>query len=338
MVDSRREKYEQEAQSLKEGYEKGTITFWGPKVGKNIIRILPPKNREEDADAVFFTKIKVHWGVGPGKKRTTCRKTVDPNQSCPACEYSDELIASGRKEDVIAGRNLSANEKYVMCVVDVQDTSKGVQIFEASRTLFNDILQLFLDEDYGDIDSLETGRHVKIERVGTGKFDTKYTVIPAGNPTRVDSRIMEKVLDLTALYQIPTLEEVEATLKGEEIASPEEKKEAEDVKAMLETPEVKTETPKEEDVKEAPKEEVKEAPKEETKEAPKEEVKEAPKEAPKEEAKEESEPPETKPEENVGDMLEIPVGDGEEKATPPASRSRADQLATMREELKKGDK
>jgi len=217
MDERKRHLLQSEAESLKQR-DRSPVNFWNPKPGvKSTIRILPGKDYLVNPESVFFKKIKVHWGVGPEKKRVTCRQTLQSQSEpvyCPVCEYAASLMNSTRKEDVVLGKEMMAQDRYVMNIIDISEPEKGVQVFECGRGLFNDILQLFLDEEYGDLDDLNTGRNIKIERVGTTKFDTRYSVMPAAQQSRVNPRVMEKAYDLDAIYQVPAVSELVAILEG----------------------------------------------------------------------------------------------------------------------------
>jgi len=217
MDDKKRQMLQNEAEALKQR-DKTPVNFWNPKPGvKSVIRILPGKDYLTNPESIFFKKIKVHWGVGPEKRRVMCRQTLTQQKEpvyCPVCEWAASLQNSNKKEDVVLGKELQAQDRYVMNIIDIAEPEKGVQIFECGKGLFNDILQLFLDEEYGDIDDLNTGRNVKIERVGSTKFDTRYSVMPAAQQSRVNPRVMEKVYDLDVLYKVPEVDELVAILEG----------------------------------------------------------------------------------------------------------------------------
>jgi len=211
---SRREVLEREASRLRDQQSRIGLNFWRPKVGKNTVRILP--HWSGDVEELFYHKFKRHFGVGPSKAQVICRKSYSDSEDCPICDHVAELKATGRRDDAYAARDISAKERFMVNMIDVNDPQAGVQQWEMGAGLFNDILMLFLDPDFGDMDNLETGRHIKVDRVGEGKFDTKYTVIPAGTATRIDPRVMSKAKNLEELCAIPSLDEVVAALEGEE--------------------------------------------------------------------------------------------------------------------------
>jgi hypothetical protein len=209
--------YEQEAKVIAQGTRSlSPVSFWKPKVGKNLIRILPNKRYLTETESVFFKKLRVHWNVGPSGRRVICRKTLGQKEECPVCSFVERLLATGKSEDATEAQSMQCSERYVMSIVDVNDQAKGIQIFECAKTTFNDILALFLDDEYGELDSLSTGRNIKIDRVGTTRNDTKYTIFPSISASAVKSAIMEKVYDIEALYSVPDIDAVDAILRGED--------------------------------------------------------------------------------------------------------------------------
>lgn len=222
--------YEKEVQAIHDDRGFNPANFWSPKVGSNLIRILPNKNVATDPDAVFFYKFRVHWHVGPDDVRLTCRKTLGENEECPVCDYVEELKASERKEDALTAENMKSSPRYAMNIIDVKDVGKGIQIFECSTGLFEDICAFFLNDEWVDdkdrsLDDLEVGHNINIGRTGTTKKDTRYSVVPSPKPTRLKPSIMEKVIDLSEFFKVPDVAKCQAVLAGDEVHEGGEKKE-----------------------------------------------------------------------------------------------------------------
>ena len=104
MTPTRQELLEKKAKRIQEARAKGQTNFWRPKVGKNIIRILP--HWSGSMEELPYRKARKHFGVGPGKQQIICRKSFDPKEDCPICEdvklklvsyvFGHRLPASGR--------------------------------------------------------------------------------------------------------------------------------------------------------------------------------------------------------------------------------------------------
>lgn len=224
---SRKELLQKESDRIRKASERRDVSFWRPSVGKNVARVLP--HWSGDMGKVFFKKTKVHFGIGPEKNRVVCRLNLNSaSEACPVCDYVKDLLQSGRREDAFIAKDIMSRERFAVNMIDVQDPKAGVQVWEMGRGLFNDVLLLFLDDEYGDLDNLESGRHVIINRQGEGKTDTRYHVMPSSTVTRVPQKVMERAHDLDNIYPIPSSEEVLAILHGEEYI---EEQEGEDILA-----------------------------------------------------------------------------------------------------------
>jgi len=213
---TRKDRLKAEEERLARERRRSDVSFWRPEVGKNVIRILP--HWTGDMSKVFYKKARIHFGVGPDKSRVICRKTDDERAECPICDYVAELSKSGRREDVFLARELQAKTRYVVNMVDVNDRESGVQVWEMGPGLFHDILVFWTDDEdeYGDLDDLETGRHLTIRRTGEGRTDTRYQVIPAPNSSKVSSNVLKAAVNLDELYAPPSVDEVKAILAGED--------------------------------------------------------------------------------------------------------------------------
>jgi hypothetical protein len=219
----RRDEFQREIGHHAENRAKADIRTWKAKVGDNTIRILPNWKGEGKNDKVFYKKFRRHFGVGPEKKWVVCRKSFDPKETCPICDHREELRRTGIKEDSLAAAEMSSRERFAINVVDTTDVARGVLIWEVGSNIIDALLALFNDEDYKDMDSLETGRNIRVKRQGEGKNDTRYQVVPGANPTRISAQVMAKVNDLDAIFQIPSPEECLAALQSGETPEEEDK-------------------------------------------------------------------------------------------------------------------
>ena len=80
-------------------------------------------------------------------------------------------------------------------------------------SVYQDIIELYLDEDEaGDMTDPKRGYDIKIERSGSGQYDTSYSVRNC-KPTKIDKDLVKPV-DLEALVraQIKSYDELEEEL------------------------------------------------------------------------------------------------------------------------------
>ena len=201
--------YQKVRDRLTQQLEQYGVAFWKPKVGSNVIRILP---NWDDPSREFFKSAFIHWNVGENDKKIIC-PSPDGKTGCPVCEYVQQLLNSDLEEDLKEAKKLIRRERFACNVLD--PATGKVSVFEMGPQLFKDIMFMFTDGDYGEMESLEEGRNLKIERTGTGPLDTKYSAFPAAKATKVDKKFMEEVTDLDVIYKPHSLSDIEKTLMGD---------------------------------------------------------------------------------------------------------------------------
>jgi len=157
--------------------------FWRPENGKNVIRILP---FEHEGETLLYVVQRRHFGVHPDYPVLPCY-----GKNCPICALRSHL-------DEETGRSLRPREHYLMNIVDRGNEDAGVQVFGAPVTVWEDIVDLVLDEDYRGILDRETGRDIIIMKTGSG-LETKYKVRPGVRDSKVSPDLQPR--DLVALVE-----------------------------------------------------------------------------------------------------------------------------------------
>lgn len=188
----------------------GGIIF--PKDGVTRFRI---KNPGDDAElAIEVTQFYLGGDMGGVLSPATF------DEPCPFMEKYLELKDSKDEDDIELAKKLSPKRKFVLAIVGYKD-EKGKEIDPdrvdklcmVPRTAYQDIIDLFLDEDeWGDMTDPIDGYDIKLTRSGSGKNDTSYTVSPC-QKKKLDKKYTKPV-DLEAMVrkQIPSYEELEEKL------------------------------------------------------------------------------------------------------------------------------
>jgi hypothetical protein len=185
-VDPNRAK--QKKQSLQEESQRKNLPMWKIPVATSRIRILPPWS--EAGDIAF--ECRSHWNIPPNDRMYNCLKVI--NKECPLCNLANEFRNAGKKN--LASRLYATKSIYYNIVVRGEE-EKGVQIMRSGVQLYESILSYLYDEDYGDITDIENGRDMIIERVGTGKEDTRYDLKPAAktSPLHSNKAMVDKFIN-----------------------------------------------------------------------------------------------------------------------------------------------
>jgi hypothetical protein len=155
----------------------GGAGYWSAKEGKNTIRILPEVGDME----YFFQLVGRHYF--PDKRDAYCPKfTSGEQKDCPICELVDELYKAGDKASKNLAHDIGIRRSYWMNVIVRGDEDAGVKIFTPGTQIFNQIVNMINDPDYGDIFDVDKGLDIVIDRKGKG-LDTKYQVLAKRNST-----------------------------------------------------------------------------------------------------------------------------------------------------------
>lgn len=188
--------------------------FWKPS-GKHIVRIVPYKFSPENP----FIELKFHYGL--------CGKTyISPDtfgRPDPIVEFSNKLKKRGTKEEWKQGKTLEPKLRIYTPIIVRGEESEGVKFWGFGKQVYEDILNIINDPDYGDITDLTNGRDIVVEfKEGseTGKtypttsIRVKPTPTPAVDPTNKDLvAMLGKQTNIVELYEEKTYAELNELLK-----------------------------------------------------------------------------------------------------------------------------
>lgn len=198
----------------------GSNTQWDKlQNGKNIRRILWPKGTRD----VCYTEGSYHFGLGEdGKTSMVCRKTANHSNRCPVCDYIAELQKSKDANDKKLAETIKPRRRVYFNVLD-RDGENGqeeIKVMAVGVTVQKQIIEVLCNPDYGDITDFETGNDITIKRSGQG-LNTEYSVLPKPQKTPASTHmtkeeIEDAMADLDAFWTIPSIEDMEKVLYGED--------------------------------------------------------------------------------------------------------------------------
>jgi hypothetical protein len=132
-----------------------TALIWKPNPGKQVIRIVPYKFNTENP----FIELKFHYGLN-GK---TYLSPDSFNRPDPIVEFSNKLKKSGSKDEWNYGRKIEPKMRTFAPVIVRGEESTGVRFWGFGKSVYQEILSIIADPDYGDITDLTNGRDVVVE-------------------------------------------------------------------------------------------------------------------------------------------------------------------------------
>ena len=195
-------------------------TMWRPQEGEEAtVRVLsfPDNDGQPFQERWFYYNI----GNNPGLLAPYQFGKPDPIQ-----ELINKLRDDGSKESYELAKKLYPKMRCYAPVVVRGEEERGVRLWSFGKTVYQSLLNIMLDEDYGDITDAQTGRDVKVICTKPpGRMWATTEVRPRGKQTplaeaKQAKEWIDNIPNLDDLYTLKTYEELEKTvndwLNGEE--------------------------------------------------------------------------------------------------------------------------
>ena len=193
-----------------------TNAFWKPQPGKSQIRIVPYKYDKNNP----FSELFFHYSLVPNK---TVLSPLSYGRPDPVQQFADKLKSTGNKDEWIQGKRIEPKMRTFVPVVVRGEESEGVKFWGFGKTVYQELLGIIADPDYGDISDATTGRDIVVERQTPAEAGNQYgktTIRVKPNVTALsdDSNLLQRLLDeqpdIKELYQEPTFDELKSHLSN----------------------------------------------------------------------------------------------------------------------------
>jgi hypothetical protein len=202
------------------GYEKidYTTIFWKPKLGKQVVRILPRKSNKDFP----FSEVSFHQ-YNIFKKNVYCLENF--GEKDPVVQLVRELYDENTESSKELARKLKPRLKYFAQVLVRGEEGLGARLWEFNKTTYEKLLSIMADDDFGDVSDVTQGTDLTVEGyndvIKIGKRDVNYIAVnitPKRNisPISEDASLVEKVLEnqkeITEVYKKYSYDEVKKML------------------------------------------------------------------------------------------------------------------------------
>jgi len=141
--------------------------LWKPPVGKTQIRLVPYK---KSTNGFPFLELFFHYQIG-GKTYLAPTSFGLPD---PIEEFSVQLKATGNKEDWNFGRKVEAKMRTFAPVIVRGEEDQGVKFWGFGKTVYQELLELMMDPDFGDISDPEKGTDIMVEYKSAEELGTSF--------------------------------------------------------------------------------------------------------------------------------------------------------------------
>ena len=186
-----------------------TSSLWKPQPGKTQIRIVPYEfNKDNPFIELFF-----HYNLN----NRSYLSPISFGRPDPIEEFAQKLKGSGNKEDYQLSKKLEAKMRTFAPVIVRGEESQGVKFWGFGKTVYQELLSIIADPDYGDITDPVNGRDVVVEFIsaeesGASFPKTNIRVKPNQTPISDEPSVLELVKtsqkDITEIYQEQSYEDL----------------------------------------------------------------------------------------------------------------------------------
>jgi len=205
----------------KSGGKGKTTQYWRPvENADSTIRIVPTEDGDPLKEYYF------HYLRSEDKKfqSVLCPKK-NFGENCPMCDLVSKLYKEGDEESRKMAKDISAKQRFFSPIVVRGDEDKGVQLWGYSKTIYEELLKLMLNPEYGDITDPDEGLDLVVSSSKkSGKLFAETSLTPKRKASPLASRkeLMTEIInhgtDFDNLFERRTASQVaeilDSFLKG----------------------------------------------------------------------------------------------------------------------------
>ena len=183
--------------------------MWRPQEGEtSTVRLIS----FPDNDGQPFAERWFYYGIGANRGLLTPHQFGDPD---PFQELINKLRDDGSKESYELAKKLYPKMRSYAYVVVRGEEDKGPRIWSFGKTVYQDLLNIMLDEDFGDITDPLEGFDIKVEctkQPGRKWANTSVRARPRSTPLSEDKSQIKQWMD-----NLPSLDDMFTCKSYEEL-------------------------------------------------------------------------------------------------------------------------
>ena len=185
--------------------------FWKPQDGDQVIRILPT------ADGDPFKEFWFYYNLDKGP--VLCPKR-NFGEDSPVLDFASALYKEGTPDSIELAKKLFPKQRFFSPVLVRGEEGLGVRVWGYSKTVYEQLLQLVLNPDYGDVTDLDEGTDLVLnygKKAGAMFPSTKLTPKRKASPACKDGdtdckEILEEIPEFDGLFERKTTAQVQELL------------------------------------------------------------------------------------------------------------------------------
>jgi len=192
---------------------KKSDSLWKPTPGKHQIRLVPYKFNKD----IPFIELFFHYNIN----NKTYLSPISFGRPDPIVEFAEKLKRTGDTDDWKAGKKMEPKLRTFAPVIVRGKENEGVKFWGFGKTVYQEILAIIADPDYGDITDENEGRDVVIEIVeeaGKTYPETRIRVKP--NVTKLtenaelENKLLNEQTEITDIYSELSYAELKGVLEN----------------------------------------------------------------------------------------------------------------------------
>jgi len=137
------------------GRGNGKSHWFRPQDGEQVIRIVPT------ADGDPFKEFWLHYGVGRNPAFLSLKRNY--GQDDPLDNFVRALYKEGDEDSIKMAKSLSAKQRFFSPVLVRGEEEKGVRIWGYGKQVYEQLLNLVLNPEYGDITDVDAGTDLTLQ-------------------------------------------------------------------------------------------------------------------------------------------------------------------------------
>ena len=191
---------------------KKTTNIWKPTPGQQNVRIVPNKSNPDNP----FLELKFHYDFN----NKTYLSPISFDRPDPIVELANHLRNSGDQDEYQMSTKLYPKMRIYVPVIVRGEEDKGVRFWGFGKQVYQALLTLIADDEYGDITDLKEGTDITVEYIPkeeTGKSFPETKILPRRKPSPVgDEKVLEAVKNqplISEIYTEPTYDELKDALE-----------------------------------------------------------------------------------------------------------------------------
>ena len=149
------EKMRAKLSALENRGKKEDSAFWRPQDGEQTVRIVPTP----DGDP--FKEYWFHYNLGKNPGFLSPKRNFGVDD--PLNDFVRQLFNEGTDDSIKQAKELMARQRFFAPVLVRGEEEKGVRIWGFGKMAYQELLNLVLNPEYGDITDTETGTDLVIK-------------------------------------------------------------------------------------------------------------------------------------------------------------------------------